>query len=153
MIQSICKYWPIYNIGGKTCLCFGVGVMFIWFHRITENWVERAWRDRLNLPHSILNKETKMRFYMHIFPEIWTLPHICMPKHCTNKNRALVQRKGACEDICDFCVHFSWWTWPQRHSQNQPKTFTLLCHYSDGHQHYHRKKNKPLNKLGQYGYI
>lgn len=81
--------------------------MFIWFRRMIENWAERAWRGHLSLPHSILNTESKMRFYLNLFPEAWPLFQICILKHCTNENRALAQSKGCCEDICDFCVQLS----------------------------------------------
>lgn len=115
--------WPIYNIEGKTCV-FWIGVMFIWFRRMIENWAERAWRGHLSLPHSILNTESKMRFYLNLFPEAWPLFQICILKHCTNENRALAQSKGCCEDICDFCVQLSWWVWPEA----QPKSMQNICH-------------------------
>lgn len=72
-------------------------------------------------------------------------------RHCTNNSRAVVQWRRSCEGICAFCVHFSWGALPYRHSQNQPKIFTLLCHYSDGHLHYYQKTPKPLCKLVSTG--
>lgn len=138
----MCKYGPIYNIVGKSCFYFWGGVIFIWFHRIIENWAERAWRDHLYLPCSVLNKETKWRFYMHVFPEIWTLPLSCVSKASHKLEQSSRPKEGGLWGYLWFLRALLMLGLAREAQHKSIKIFALLYHCFDGHL---PKKRKKLN--------
>jgi len=71
-----------------------------------------------------------------------------MPKHCTNKTELWSKGMGLVRmyvnSVCTSCDGLG----HKRHNQNQPKTFTLFCSYSDRHLHNHKKTPKTSEQNG-----